>query len=312
MPDVRARQSRPVATSWPARRSTGGDAALWVAIALGLLALAALALAATSEPGGVMVLWAIGALVLALLAAGLFVWALAYRQLAYTLTDPGLEIAWCGHSLRVPYAAIDGVYTGQRLVGSATPTVPVWPGIYVGRGRARGIGRLRFFATSPDPGALTLIMLEHSAVVVSARNPHDFRLALIERIQGLREAHGAITLTREPPTRAPWSALFDTWFGACLAAGLALVLAMLAAIGLGFGALPSDIPIRFDASGDPSQIAPRADLLRLPFLGLLALMLDAALGVWVHPRDQLLARVLWLGGVVLQAVLLVAVVRLLQ
>jgi hypothetical protein len=259
-----------------------------------------------------MVLWALGTVLVSGIAAGLLLWALAYRQLTYTLTDRALAIAWFGHVTNVPYGVIDGIYTGQRLVGMATPTVPVWPGIYVGPGRARGIGRLRFYATSPDPAALTLITLEHGGVVVSARNPHDFRTALIERIQQLDDGTGSLTVSREPPRTVPWSALFDAWFAASAAAGLVLLLGMLAVLGLGFESLPFEIPMRFDATGDPSQIAPRTDLLRLPLIGLLLLVADWALGIWVHPRDRLLARVLWLGGAVLQAVLLIALVRLLQ
>jgi hypothetical protein len=52
-------------------------------------------------------------------------------------------------------------------------------------------------------------------------------------------------------------------------------------------------------------------LLRLPFLGLIVLVLNWVLGIWVHPRERLLARVLWLGAAVVQVVLLVAVLPLL-
>jgi hypothetical protein len=297
---------------YPARRSTGGDAALWVALALAVLALVGLGVAVTREPGGSMVLWALGALVLGALAGGVGLWALAYRQLTYTLTERAVEIAWCGHTLAVPYGAIDGIYTGQRLVGSTTPNAPVWPGIYVGTGRVKGVGRLRFFTTSPDPAALTLITLEHGAVVVSARNPHDFRTALIDHMRDATDTSGSASVTRHPPRTAPWSAAYDLWLPGSMAVALVLFLGILAAIGLGFEGLPLDIPMRFDASGDPSQIAPRVDLLRLPLIGLLLLAGDTALGVWLHPMERLLARLLWVCGAVLQAVLLVAVVRLLQ
>jgi hypothetical protein len=153
VPAVSARGSKSVATAWPPRRSNGGDAALWVGLVAGALTIAALGLAATSEPGTTMLAWAVIAALLAVLAAAALLWALAYRQLHYTLTDTALEVPWCGAVTVVPYGGIDGVYTGQRLVGTATPAVPAWPGIYVGPGRARGIGRLRLFTTTPDPSA---------------------------------------------------------------------------------------------------------------------------------------------------------------
>jgi hypothetical protein len=90
-----------------------------------------------------------------------------------------------------------------------------------------------------------------------------------------------------------------------------MLLAVLALVTLDFAPLPDIVPLHFDASGQASQLGPKTDLLRLPLLGWALLMVDWALGIWAHPRDALLARVLWVGGAALQAVLLVAVLRLL-
>src|SRR5207248_6522491 len=109
-------------------------------------------------------------------------WGFAYRRLAYILTGEGLEVRWLGECVVLPYTAIDGIYTGQRLMGNAVPNVPRWPGIYVGPGRVRGLGRLHFFTTTPDPAALTLVTSENGGVVVSARSPQDFRSALIDQV----------------------------------------------------------------------------------------------------------------------------------
>ena len=62
----------------------------------------------------------------------LLVLAYGYRRLAYALTEAALRIDWLGRTLVLPYAAIQGIYTGQRLDGHATPSVPRWPGINVG------------------------------------------------------------------------------------------------------------------------------------------------------------------------------------
>ena len=50
----------------------------------------------------------------------------------------------------------------------------------------------------------------------------------------------------------------------------------------------------------------------LPLIGLIGLVVNSLLGIWVHPRERLLARLLWVGAASMQAVLVVAVVRLLQ
>jgi hypothetical protein len=300
--------------AWPALRSTGGDGGVWVGGVLLALAAVALGLAATRDVGPSMLLWAAVAAVLAGLGAAIFVWALAYRRLVYELGEWALQVRWLGQTLIVPYVAIDGIYTGQRLVGHAVPQVPCWPGIYVGPGRVRGIGRLRYFTTSPDPAALTLLTFEHGGVVLSARYPQEFRAALIRRVEGSQEGRSdnPSSVWTAPLGRAPWSALGDRWLPLSTAAGLVLLLGVLAVVIYGLPGLTDVIPLHFDASGQPSQIGPKIDLLRLPLFGLLLLALNVGLGMWAHVRDRLLARLLWVGGAVVQATVLVAVVRLLQ
>jgi hypothetical protein len=297
---------------WPARRSPGGDAALWVAGAVLFLALAALVFGGSREPGVTMLVLCVLAAILAALGSALLVWSIGYQRLAYTLTDSALRIDWLGRTVVVPYPAIQGIYTGQRLEGHSTPGMPQWPGISVGHARVRGIGRLRFFATSTDQSALTFITVEQGGVIVSARDPTAFRAALIERVEKCQDTGtDARTWQQTPPKTAPWTALADVWLPICVLVGTLALLLVLAVIALRFDTLPDQIALRFDASGRPNQIGPRSDLLRLPFLGLICLVLNWALGIWVHPRERLLARVLWLGAAIVQVVLLVGVLRLL-
>ena len=94
-------------------------------------------------------------------------------------------------------------------------------------------------------------------------------------------------------------------------AGLVCLLLTLAVVSMGYTGLPEQVVLRFDSAGQPSVIGSRSDVARLPLVGLAVLVLNLLLGVWVHPRDRLLAHVLWIGGAAMQAVLLVAVIRLL-
>ncbi len=297
---------------WPPRRSRGGEAARWASLLLGVLALASLGVAARQEPGAAMLLLVVLAAVLAMAAGVLALWALSYHRLEYLLQDDGLEVTWLGTTVQVPYAAIDGVYTGQRLIGSARPTVPIWPGIFVGPGRAKGTGRLRFFATSEDPAELTLITVENTGVVLSARDPQAFRGALIQRIQQLGDeaAEGSLEIRNE--AGAPWTVLRDRWAAWTLGISGALLLLVLAAIGLRFSALPETLPLRFDAGGRAIELGSRGDLFRLPLGGAAIFLVNWALSVWLHAREAQLARVVWVGTAALQAILLVAAIRLVQ
>jgi hypothetical protein len=283
---------------------------LWSAFALLFLALGALFFGGSREPGPTLLILCIAAAVLGALGAVLLVWAIGYQRLAYTLTDSALRIDWLGRTVIVPYPAIQGIYTGQRLEGHATPNMPQWPGISVGNTRVRGLGRLRFYATSTDQSALTFITVEHGGVIVSAQDPMAFRAALIERVEHYAEPADVAIVQHAPPTRPPWTALADPWLPIWAALGLLLLLLIVAVIVLRFDALPDQIALHFDAVGRPSQIASRSDLLRLPMLGLVCLALNWAIGIWVHPRERLLARLLWLGGAVIQLIVLIGVVRL--
>jgi hypothetical protein len=294
---------------WPARRSRGGDAAIWAAALLLFLALAALVFGGSREPGAGMVLLVVTAVVLAAAGTLLLVWAIAYQRLAYALTDSALRIQWLGRTTVVPYGAIQGIYTGQRLAGRATPEVPRWPGINVGPARVRGLGRLRFFATSTDQAELTFITVSHGGIIISAADPNGFRAALIERVEQAPEDN-RLVWQQMPPTIRPWTALADVWLLLSAAAGTVALVAVLAVIALRFDALPDATVLHFDANGTPNQIAAKSDLLRLPLFGLLCLLLNWMVGLWIHPRETVLARLLWSGGAVVQVVLLIGVLRL--
>jgi hypothetical protein len=304
-----------VSDRFPARRSRGGDLAAPVAALLLAAALATLALGATQAPGPAMLVLCVASAILAAAGLALSTWAAGYRRLAYALTETALRIDWLGRMLVLPYAAIHGIYAGQRLSGNATPSVPSWPGINIGSRWVRGLGRLRFYSTSSDQSQLTYITAEHGGVIVSARDPLEFQTALITRI----ERYDALAVepeeeaeswhTREPDT-APWTALADVWLPVCVAVGTVVLLSVLAIITLRYDALPDQVAFHFDVGGQPSQIAPKSDLVRLPLLGLVCLCLNWLLGVLVHARERVLARLLWLVAVVVQVVLLIGVVRM--
>ncbi|MGI9149514.1 MAG: PH domain-containing protein [Chloroflexota bacterium] len=296
---------------WPAQRSVGGDAAVWVASGLLCLALVAVLVGGSREPGVSLLLLCALAVILAGAGCVLLVLGLAYRRLAFALTDTALHIVWLENTEVVPYNVIQGIYTGQRLSGHATPSIPNWPGIRVGAARVRGLGRVRFFATSSDQSLLTLITVEQGGVVVSARRPAEFRAALIERVEASQEPDADPGGWQpSPPATAPWSALADPWLPVAAGVGALLLLLVLATIVFRFDGLPDQVALHFEASGRPNDLAPKSDLLRLPLLGLSCLLVNWVLGACVHPRERVLSRLLWIGGAIVLLVLLAGVLRL--
>jgi hypothetical protein len=303
-----------VSDRFPARRSRGGDLATPVAGVLLVLALAALGVGIAQTPGPGMLGLCVLAALLAAAGSVIGLWGLSYRRLAYALAESALRIDWLGRTLVVPYTAIQGIYTGQRLAGHAVASRIRWPGINVGSVRVRGLGPLRFFATSTDQSQLTFITVEHGGLIVSAQDPPEFQTALIAHVEhyeatAATDDEPTFWLEREP-TDAPWTAIADHWLPWCVGLATLALLLVLAVLCLRYDALPDQLPVRFEAGGQTSQIAPKSDLLHLPLLGLLCVVVNWGLGVWVHPRERVLGRLLWLGAIVVQIVLLIGVLRL--
>jgi Bacterial PH domain len=307
-------QASPV--SWLPRRSAGGEVALWLGVglvALGVIAVLLLAAPAALAIGPTMLALALVACVLLVGGGALLLWAVSYRQLVYWLGPTTLEVPWLGERVVIPFAAIEGIYTGQRLAGQTAPRGLRWPGIYVGAARLPSLGYLQFYATSSDPAALTLVAVEGGALVVSARDPQGFRASLIERVRTadplLAPEDGSRLVAA---ASAPWTTVRDHWFPWCIGVAVVLLLVTLAVVTLRYAELPELIPIRFDSGGRVTATGPPADLLRLPLGGLIVLVANLALGVWAHPRDRVVARMLWVGAALVQAILLIAVARLVQ
>lgn len=303
-PSTRRRFWRPSASAW-------GERAAWMAAALLVAALASFATGAAGDPGP----GALGLLVLAaLLAAGAFVavtWALGYRGLRYVLGPTALEVWWRGASTRVPYAAVEGIYSGQRLTGVLPPRQQ-WPGLVIGRAGAAGVGPVECFTTTPNPAEWLVVALPDRAVALSPAATRQFRTALIECVEGAAEVESTTTesMVRGPAVQFPWPAIRDRWLPWSMGATIAALLIGAAAIHLRIDSLPGTLPLRFDAAGEVAEIGARGDLFRLLLVGLAVLVINGALGIWAHTRERLLARLLWTGAGLVAGAVAVALVRL--
>ena len=302
-----ARSSTLVAPVWPALHSTGGDAALWVGGTVCGLAIVVSAIAAGAAPSASVLGWALLAALLALVGAAILVWGFAYRRLTYALGEQSLGVTWFGQTLVVPYASVEGIYrpaAGRELGAEGAHLAR---GLDVVRTRGRGIRRLRFFATSPDPSALTLIAGENVGLVVSAREPLAFRNALIERVQAFDPSDGESTAWVERnEASAPWTALRDRWFGACLGVTFLFLMLALAVIALvSARCRPRSRALRPHRPADPGRPG-RGTAAAATARGRSRAGQPRARGV-LHPREKLLARLLWIGGTVILAIVFIAV-----
>lgn len=277
---------------WPAKRSALGLVAAGVAVVLALVgaALFVLALGQPLEPGTLGAL-AGAALVLGLAAAaGLL--AYAALTLSYRFEPGLLVVRWIGGEEIIPLAAVDAVWSGERI----GPTLDVQgfrlPGLNVGTARVRGLGPVRVIATSNRGADLSLLATSSVVLAVSPVRPAEFRRELIRRIE-LDEP--AAKRAPRPGWRAARAALTDPVGLPFL--GLALVGA-LAVLGLAL--------TRAEAAAVPD------DLLRLPLIGAIVLLFNGVAGVLLYGAERGAARLLWIGAATVQPVLLVAALRLVQ
>ena len=248
---------------------------------------------------------AVVALVHSLLLA---VWTYGYYTLRYGLEADCVTIDWLFGQERLPYRSIDAVYSGQRLVERLRVRGIIWPGYYVGQGRARNLGVLRVFASTLARSDLTILLTELGGYALS---PDDaFRNALVERLQWARDEPARPLLDRAVPRRRNLGrAVADPWLLGFALASLLALLGMLGYIMDRYETLPELLALRLDAFGEPEYIRPRFELFHLPGVAAVTLVLDLLLGIWVYQWEPLAARLLWAAPLLVQAVLAVAVVR---
>lgn len=91
---------------------------------------------------------------------------------------------------------------------------------------------------------------------------------------------------------------------------LGLNLALFAFLWLRYSQMPELVPMHFDAIGQPDRITPRADVFKLPVIGLIIAGTNLILGLLLRRALPLAPHLLWGGAVVVQLLLFVAAVNL--
>lgn len=289
--------------AWKAKPSPGGLIVLAIILVVltldGALLLLLLRRPVTLFTFGLAMLIVLSLPLLALLGY----WLYGFFRLRYLLDRNGLTIVWAATRRIIPMRHITQVVWGERVEEEMEIRGGSWPGCYVGYGDLSGIGETFFCATRPLLDQL-LLVTPTRAYAISPDDLNSF-LADLE----LRHLLGPLKSLTEETCRARWMTL-PVWTDRAahlfLALGAVVNAALFAYVCWRYPTLPSLLPLHFDALGHPDRIGLRAEVFSLPAIGLVTLVANSALGLFLHERERLAATLLFAAALVAQILLGVA------
>lgn len=251
-----------------------------------------------------------GVFALCLLAAGatLGYWAWGCWSLRYRLTRNALIIEWAGNQERVPLADITQLVLGRSLPAPDTLAGVGWPGYRVGRATVQGLPVL-LLAAFDQPDQLTYVHTPRAVYGVAPEDPDRFEAEVKQR-----QAAGPSTQEVHRARRwLPWrlSIWHDQWAVGLLLAAAVINLLLFAYQAFLMPAVPPETALHFSPLGFVDRAGPRAELLLLPLTGLLVLLVNGGLSLALHTTERFGAYLALSSGLLAQALLFAATVRLL-
>jgi hypothetical protein len=227
----------------------------------------------------------------------------------YALDRNALSIFWGSIQQIVPTAAIQRIMLGSEVEGHIKFSGWRWPGLMVGHGEVPEAGLTLFYSTVPLSEQLIVI----TPTISYAISPTDVA-GFIESIKARYEL-GPTQELEQTSVRPPifdWPLWRDRIMYAFGIIGFVLCAALFAFVCVRYASLSPRLPLHYTAEGLPDRFGPPSQAFILPFIGLLALVGNSVLGLWVYRREQMAAYVLWGGMIFVQLLLWVGSLNLLK
>lgn len=248
----------------------------------------------------------------ALFGLGLFVligyWVYGLAGSRYILDRNALIIRWGPTEQVIPAADIEQVFTGAEVEGDTSFYGGVWPGHWVGYGQVSGLGQTLFYATEP-PREQVFIATPGLVYGISPSDRERFLKSLRKRLQ--MGPTQVVEQSSKRPTILHWT-IWGDWLGlTLLGVGSLALLGLIGLLCLQFPSLPLLIPLHFNAAGNPDRLGPRAEVFVIPLIGLLALLLNGALGGLLYRHERVASYLLWGGAILVQVLVWTAAIGVL-
>lgn len=236
-------------------------------------------------------------------------WVYGLAGASYKLDRNALVIHWGTSRQVIPTGAIERVFTGDDLEGGVRFYGGRWPGHWVGYGELEDAGPTLFYATRPLREQI-FIATPGLVYAVSPGKREAFLESLRQRVD--MGPTQALKQSSQRPSVLEW-AIWQDWLGlTLLGAGATALIALVATVSFRFPSLPIVIPLHFGASGAPDRLGPRAEIFLVPLIGLLALLINGALGAALYRRNRLASYILWGSSILLQLLVWTATLGILS
>lgn len=233
--------------------------------------------------------------------------AFALLNASYSLERDGLRLKWGLRLEDIPLNTVEWVRLANESGFHLLLPPLTWEGAILGHSNVKDLGEVEFIAS--DAKKLVLIATSSKVLAISPKDSKAF-VSAFQRILEL----GSLSPIPSRSAR-PAAFLRQVWQDRIAKALLPVnfLLTLLLAIYTGFMvATHNRIPLGFSPNGKPFEAGPSEQILLLPVMGVLVLITNVVMGLFFFRKEEarITSYLLWFGGVISPALLLLAVILL--
>ncbi len=233
--------------------------------------------------------------------------AFALLNASYSLERDGLRLKWGLRLEDIPVNTVEWVRLAKESGFHLLLPPFTWQGAILGHRNIKDLGDVEFIAS--DVNKLVLIATHSKVLAISPQDPKGF-VSSFQRILEL----GSLSPIASRSAR-PAAFLRQVWQNrvAKILLPANFLLTLLLAILTGFLIATHDrLPLGFSPDGLPIEAVPSEQILLLPVMAALVLTTNVVLGLFFFRKEEarITSYLLWLGGIISPALLILAVILL--
>jgi hypothetical protein len=223
--------------------------------------------------------------------------------MSYLVDRNAVTLRWGGIRQVVPVVAIERLIPASHADDAKVAGLN-WPGLHVGRGHVPDLGEVLFYSTHRSMADVLFLQTASQTYAISVPDPVFFA----QTVQSQQE-RGPLFETRQAVHRRGlggagfWQDRGALLLSALLVASFAAVLVYVLN---DYSGLAQRIALRFPALGGIARMTDKSALLDIPRTGAAIMGVNLALALALHSWEKMVAYVLLLAGIGIQATLLIA------